>query len=902
MRPEHWLYTIPLRLRSLFRWAQADQELDDELRDHLERKTEEYVAQGMTQKEAHRRARIDLDGIEQTKQKCRDTRKVNWIQDFIQDLRFGVRILRKSTGFTAVAVLSIALGIGANTAIFSVIQALLLRWLPVPSPQELLQVNIVINGRTIDSFSYPVIRALAERKDVFENLGGYCGNTFRVGSPDATVHTPGALVSGGFFPALQLQPTAGRLLTPEDDQPGAPLTAVISDGYWERNFHRDPRAIGATLLVEGHPATIVGVTPRGFTGANVGKIADLTMAFQALPQFSPDRAGLLEAGNQYIRILARPAHGLRPEQVRARLKVLWPPMATVGVNSRGPAVRRQAMLASTLDVVPGGTGWTPLRNQYTKPLYVLMFLSGLVLLVACANVANLLLARSAARRHEIAVRLAIGAGRGRIARQLLSESLLLAVMGAVLGLVVAQVGGSLLLRLASRGPQPITLSVGVNGQVLTFALAVAVLTGLLFGLAPAVRATSAGPGLALKGGEGTSSGSGGRFAPKLVAGQVAWSLLLLIGAGLFIRTLRNLQAIDPGFRHEGVMLLDVDARRSLGAVGPQGDSRIYTFFRESLNEVSQLSGVTAVSVSNFTPISGGFWSQDVLIDGQRQGGENPAFFAVSPGYFKTLQILLVAGRDFTFSDDGGAPPVVIVNEEFVRRFIPHGQPLGRIVSVADSQLWQNMQIIGVSGNLIPYSLREPLRPCVFVPFFQQPPGRVAFGTFEVRAGGSLSRVSSAMEAAMRRRLPGVSLKARSFTAQVENSIRSEILMAKLAGFFGGVALVLAGIGVYGLLAYVVRLRTAEIGIRLALGAQRGQVLWLVLRSGLRLVVFGVALGLPAAWWASRLVSGLLYGLSPNDPVTIAAAVLLLSTTALAASLLPARRATKVDPMVALRYE
>jgi len=899
MRPGHWLFTIPLRLRSLFRWAQADQELDDELRDHLERKTEEYVARGMTQEEARRRARIDLGGVEQTKQKCRDARRVNWMHDFFHDLRFGLRILRKSPGFTAVAVLSIALGIGANTAIFSVIQALLLRWLPVPNPQELLQVNTIITGRAIDSFSYPVIRALAERKDVFENLGGYCGNTFTVGPPDAAVRTHGALVSGGFFPALQLQPTAGRLLTPEDDQPGAPLTAVISDGYWERNFHRDPRAIGATLIVEGHPVRIVGITPRGFTGANVGEIADLTMAFQARLQLSPERAGLLEAGNQYIRILARPAPGLTPDQVRARLKVLWPPMAGVGVNSRATPARRQAMLASTLDVAPGGTGWTPLRNQYTKPLYVLMFLSGLVLLVACANVANLLLARSAARRHEIAVRLAIGAGRGRIARQLLSESLLLAVMGAVLGLAVAQVGSSLLLRLASRA---ITLSVGVNGQVLAFALAVAVLTGLLFGLAPALRVTSAGPGLALKGGEETSSGSRGRLAPTLVAGQVAWSLLLLIGAGLFIRTLRNLQAIDPGFRHEGVMLLDVDARRSLGAVGPQGDSRIYTLFRESLNEISQLTGVTAASVSNFTPISGGFWSQDVLVDGQRQGGENPVFFAVSTGYFKTLQIPLAAGRDFTFSDDGGAPPVVIINEEFVRRFIPHGRPLGRTVSVADSQLWQNMQVIGVSANLVPYSLREPLRPCVFVPFFQQPPGRVAFGTFEIRAGGSLSGVSSAIEDTMRRRLPGVPLKARSFTGQVEDSIRSETLMAKLAGFFGGLALALAGIGVYGLLAYVVRLRTAEVGIRMALGAQRGQVLWLVLRSGLSLVVFGLALGLPAAWWASRLVSGLLFDLSPNDPLTIAASVLLLSTTALAASLLPARRATKVDPMVALRYE
>src|SRR5205807_2687843 len=298
----------------------------------------------------------------------------------------------------------------------------------------------------------------------------------------------------------------------------------------------------------------------------------------------------------------------------------------------------------------------------------------------------------------------------------------------------------------------------------------------------------------------------------------------------------------------------------------------------------------------------GFCAQDVLVDGQRQGGENPVFFAVSPGYFKTLQILLVAGRDFTFSDDGGAPPVVIVNEEFARRFIPHGQPLGRIVSVADSQLWQNMQIIGVSGNLIPYSLREPLRPCVFVPFFQQPPGRVAFGTFEVRAGGSLSRVSSAMEAAMRRRLPGVSLNARSFTAQVENSIRSEILMAKLAGFFGGVALVLAALGVYGLLAYVVTSRTGEIAIRMALGAQKTDVLEMVVAQGLKLILIGVGIGIIGALGLTRFLSSQLYGVKPTDPLTFAAVVLLLTAVALVASYIPARRAASVDPVVALRYE
>jgi putative ABC transport system permease protein len=897
-----WIYKLSLRFRSLFRKGRVEDELGDELRFHLEKLIEENIAKGMSAEEARYAALREFGGVEQMKEECRDSWGVRLISELAQDIRYGLRQLCRNPGFTAVAILTLALGIGANTAIFSVIQALLLRSLPVPNPQELLQVDISIDGRKSDSFSYPIIRALAERKDVFANLGGYCANAFNVGPPGAAVRTVGEWVSGGFFPTLELRPAAGRLLTPEDDQPGSPLVAVISDGYWERNFHRDPGAIGSTLNVEGHPVTIVGVTPPGFTGADVGVVADMTMPLQAKRQLEPYDTGLLEAGNQYIRILARPAAGLTPDQVRARLRVIWPPMAAVSVNPKTPAKRRQAMLASSLDVEPGGTGWTPLRNQYTKPLYVLMALSGLVLLVACANVANLLLARSAARRHEIAIRRAVGAGRGRIIRQLLSEGFLLALMGAGLGLLVAQLGSALLLRLAFSERQPIALSVGLNLQVLVFTMGIAVVTGLLFALAPALRAGSVGPALALKGGGRSSPSSRGGIASTLVAAQVAWSLLLLIGAGLFIRTLQNLQAIDPGFQDEGVLLLDVDARRAFRAVGAQGDQRIYASFREGLEEISQLNGVTAVSVSNYTPISGGIWSQDVLVDGRLQSGENPIFFAVSPGFFKTLRIPLVAGRDFNLRDDAGAPPVAIVNEEFVRRFIPDGRPLGRRVSAADSKLWQDMEVIGVSANSIPYSLRQPLRPCFYVPFFQQPAGRVAYGTFEIHARGSLRAVSAAVEGAVQRLLPGSPAKTRSFTAQVEGSIRKEILMAKLAGLFGGLALLLAALGVYGLLSYTVTSRTGEIAIRMALGAQKIDVLRMVVAQGLRLILIGLAFGIAGALALTRFIVSQLYGVKPTDPLTFVAVSLILVAVALVACYIPARRAARVDPMVALRYE
>ena len=890
------------RFTGLFRRNRLERDLDEELQLHVELKTQENIAAGMPPQEARYAALRAFGNLDQKKEECRDADRLRWLEDIAQDLRYGLRQLRRNPGFTVVAVLTLALGIGANTAIFSVIEALLLRSLPVPNPQELLQVDITVVGIKSDSFSYPIIRALSERKDVFANLGGFCANTFHVGLRGMSNPTPGEWVSGGFFPALELKPAAGRLLTPADDQPGAPLVAVISDGYWERNFHRDPRAIGSTLTVEGHPVTIVGVEPHGFTGADVGVVADLTIPFQAQRQLDRYGGALLEAGNYFIRVVARPAHDLTPHQVRARLDVIWPPMAEVSVTPKTPPRRRQAMLASSLDVEPGGTGWTPLRNQYAKPLYVLMALSGLVLLVACANVANLLLARSTARRHEIAVRHAVGASRGRIIRQLLSEGLLLAVMGAAVGLLVARAGSALLLRLASNGSYPILLSIGLDRQVLTFMLGVTILTGLLFALAPALQAGSVAPALALKGSGRLRPKRGGGLAPMLVAAQVAWSLLLLIGAGLFIRTLQNLRSIDPGFQDEGVLLLDVNARRALHTVGPQGDKAIYAIYRDGLDEISQLHGVEAVSLSNYTPISGGFWSQGVVVDGRPESGEDPAFFAVSPGFFRTLRIPLLAGRDFNLRDGLGAPPVAIVNQEFVRRYMANALPLGHRVSVADSQLWQNMEIVGVTANFVPYLLRQPMRPCVFVPFFQQPPGRVAFGTFEIHARGSLSSVSAAAEGVARRLLPGTTVTARPFTAQVEDSIRTEILMAKLAGFFGGLALLLAALGVYGLLAYTVTARTSEIGVRMALGAQKADVLRMVIAHGLRLIAIGVVVGIATALALTRFLGSLLYGVKPTDLLTFVAVSLILIVVALLACYIPARRAAKVDPMVALRYE
>ena len=893
-----WLRAVAIRLfTSVFRRG-GDGALDEEMQAHLDLAIEWHVRRGLTPEQARRQALLDFGGVEQTRQEYRDQRGLPMLESTLQDVRYGIRLLAGNRSFTAMAVLSLALGIGANTAIFSLLYALLLRPLPVPDPDGLVQVKITVAGKESDSFSYPVIEALAERKDIFSTLGGFSGATFAAGPPTEPVRSSGAWVSGGFFPTLGLIPAAGRLLMPDDDRPGAALAAVITDAYWDRHFQRSPSAIGTTLLLEGHPVTIVGVTPRGFSGANVGENADVTLAFQALPQLFPDREGLLQAGNQFNRILARPARGVSFEQARARLKAIWPAMAEVSVTPRTPQKRREAMLASTLDLAAGGTGWTPLRNQYSKPLYVLMAISGLVLLLACTNVANLLLARSAVRRREFAIRLAIGAGRSRIVRQLLMESLLLSFSGAAVGLLAARFGSELLVRKVSPNIQ---LDVGLNLPVLGFAMAAAILTGVLFGLAPAYRATTGGASLALR--TASSSGqSGGRFAWLLVTVQVALSLLLLIGAGLFTRTLDNLQTVDPGFRHQGVLMADVDARRMVHRRS-EANARAVAAFRDGLEAVSGLRGVSAAAVSNFTPISGGYWSQAVQVNGQSVSDEDVVFFGVSPGFFASLSMPFKMGRDFTMRDDVSSAPVTIVNEEFVRRFMAGGRnPLGQVVSASDSRLWRNMEIVGIVGNSRPYSLREGVRPCVYVPFFQQAGERMGFGTFEVKVSGAQSAVSGEIARSLGRQFPGAVLRVRPFSEQVEDSIRGPILMAQLAGSFGILALTLAAVGVYGLLAYTVAQRTAEVGIRIALGAQRVAVVRMMLGRGLRPVAAGILIGLPAAWWACRFISSMLYGMRPFDAGTIVAAIVMLTVVALAAGFVPARRAAKVDPMAALRQD
>jgi putative ABC transport system permease protein len=886
--------TLLHRLASVAGWLihrkRAEQRLDDELQTFIDMSAAEKMRDGLPPAEARRSAILELGGVEQTKERVRTYRHGGWLDEVGRDVRYACRMFVRNPGFTVVIVLTLALGIGANTAIFSLIDALMLRWLPVRNPQQLVQVTLHMPGARGPggvSFSYAIVRALADQREIFTDVAGFSSFRFDVGAPGSVNRVPGAMVTGGYYETLGLDAEVGRLLTRADDEPGATLVAVISYGYWERQLARSPGAVGQTVRINGVPVTVVGVSPRGFVGADVGSIADITMAVAALPQVNPGAAPLLGPGNFWLRVLARPSAGVSIPQATARLNAVWAQISEPVIAPHWPASRRKAMADSVFQLSPGGTGWTYLREVYRKPLFVLMAVVSLVLLIACANVASLLLARASARQREIAVRLAIGAGRARIVRQLLIESTLLSLVGAAVGVGLAGVSGRFLVSLISTGPAQIAFDLTPNWRVLGFTSAVAIATGVLFGVAPALQTTAAGPSAALRE-NARVSGSRSRLLPALVSAQVALSLVLLAGAGLFVRTLHNLQNLDPGFSAEGVLLVDLEGRRT--AVS-----------RELLEDVQRLPGVVSTSLSTHTPLSGSVWSEPAVPAGQPiPERDNAYFIGAGSRFFETMQMHLLSGREFTDRDSADGPAVAVVNEAFAQRYLANQNPVGQHLSASVRGQRRDLEIVGLVKNTNAAGLRAAPPPTVYVAYAQLTGDFPT--TLTVRATGPLGRVSSAIQQALQSKLPGAPIEVRPLSAQVEATIVQERMMATLAGGFGLLALTLACVGLYGLLAYSVAQRTKEIGIRMALGAQGTRVVALVLKGGARLVLIGVALGLPAAWAASRWVESMLFGLTPTDPAAIGGAILVLTTAAQLAAYLPARRASRVDPLVALRHE
>jgi len=848
--------------------------------------------------------------------------------EMFQDLRFGARMLLKHRGFTAVAALSLALGIGANTAIFSLINTTLLKTLPVKDPQQLVFFMVAGPQGTGTGFSYPLLERFNRNNHSFTGItAASTAGRMRLTEPGAGGQVELAQagrVSGNFFSELGVGAVAGRTLTEDDDSPtGAQPVAVISYNFWKRRFGLDPGVVGRKVMLDDFPFTIVGVAPPGFFGIEVGGNPDLWWPIRMTPQVMPGNQSLNDSGRRWLYLMARLKSGVDVEQARAEMNAVFrrdlneiAPERLAGLT---PTQRRN-YFERNIQLVAGGVGFTWLRERVKQPLLILLIVVGLTLLIACANVANLLLARAAGRRKEIAVRLAIGAGRFRLIRQLLTESLLLAALSGALGLLLAQWGAGLLL--AYLPPeQTATFDLAPDAKTLGFTLAVSLLTSLLFGLAPALRATQIDLTSSLKDAVGVGARRARLTSHKLlIVTQVALSLFLLVGAGLFVRSLQNLKNVDAGFDRENVTLFSLNT--------PSGYTlaQRVSLYRQTLERLEALPGARAASLSSFSLLSGSGMNSNVVVDGYaNQPDEDMDCHRlwVGPKYFATMGMTLLQGRDFgpqELQPQGEAPadlPTVgqlptprsnaplaaVINQTMARYFFRDGNPLGRRFQVRNGPLQGiPIEVIGVIKDAKYYNLREQTPRTYYLSFFQWPHAGEA-GTMLLRSFADPASATTAIRRAVRELDPQAqAVNLRTMNEVVDRSLLQERFVAQLGGFFSLFALLLASIGLYGVMSYAVTRRTNEIGVRMALGARSADVSRMVMKETMLMVVIGAAIGLGAALATTRLVSSLLFGLTPNDPMTIVVAAALMIAVAALAGYLPARRASRVDPLVALRHE
>ncbi|HTX33992.1 MAG TPA: ABC transporter permease [Bryobacteraceae bacterium] len=816
-----------------------------------------------------------------------------------QDLRYAVRLFRNSPGFTAVALLSLALGIGANTSIFSLIDALLLRSLPVFHPEELLQVHMA----PAQFFSNPMWEQIRDRQDVFSALFAYGRWPLNLSADGEARYADGQFVSGGYFDTLHVHAVLGRTLVPADDQRGCPGAAVLSYAFWQRAYGgRD--VLGRTITLDAHPIPIVGVADPRFTGIDVGTSVDVLVPLCAEEIIHGETSHLetnaVPGDNNnlflWLRIIGRPQAGISPSRAAARLKTLAPAVFRATLPRHWRPQDQARYLQRTLAIRPIPTGLSYLRPQYRQPLFILMVIVGMVLLIACANVANLLLARGAARRREIAIRMALGSGRGRLFRQLLTESLLLACSGAALGVIFAQWATR---RLAAYLDVPLDLAPDL--RVLSFTAAVAILAGLFFGMAPAWRGARVPPQAAMKANSrGVLDGSRFGLGKALVAAQIALSVLLVAGAGLLLATFWQLAQLNPGFDPGRVLLTDVDLRNGHYPAEERAGA-----FREMLARIRAIPGVRAASISDQTPLCGCNSTEALAFEGRAPSAADLTVSRnlVSAGYFQTLGTPLLAGRDFDSGDTPTSPPVAIVNQTLARRYFGSASPLGhRFRILKGDRLSDPVEIVGVVGDAKYGSLREEIAPTVYSAWSQDATANPQAAIAIRAAAGDPAALIPPVKSAIAQLNRGVSIEFTSLAAKVGQSLARERLLALLSGFFGGLALLLAAIGLYGLMSYTIARRRNEIGIRMALGAGPARLLAMVLREVAVLIAAGLTLGLLLCMAMTRLITSLLYGVQPNDPPMLALAAAALGATAALAGYLPARRASRMDPMAALREE
>ncbi len=934
-----WLRLFIHRLCGLFLKRKMERDLEDEIRSHLDMQIEDNLRLGMSPEEARYEALRKFGGVERVKESYRDRISLSVVDSTLQDLRYALRMLRRNPGFAVVAVLTLALGIGANTAIFSLIDAVLLKRLPVKNPEHLALLRHANVGKIATPFAYRTYKQFREQNQVFSGVLAYHPLRLSVsvdGQPEPGV--AGQLVSGNYYSVLGVNAALGRTILPDDDRtPGESPVCVISHDYWQRRFAGDPAIVGKIIQLSGTPFTVIGVTQPEFFGLEVGSSLDISVPLMMQQQVMPGIGSYVDesANLPNFTVMGRLRPGASMSQAQVSLSLLYQQIVAEYATSNWgvkPGIS-PSWLEEKLVLESGSQGLSELRWQFSRPLLVLMIVVALVLTTACANVAGLLLARAVSRRKEIAIRVALGGGRLRLIRQLLTESVLLASLGGLLGLLFAYWGTSLLLPLMSQGEIPTHLNLSPDARVLGFTVAVSVLTGLLFGLAPASLATRVDMNSALKNdASGLATGRRGApmtFGKMFVVSQVALSLLLLTGAGLFVRSLRNLQQADAGFARENVLVTKLEPSGSADK-----SSQLAARYDDLLRRVEAIPGVKMASLVGYSPMSRREW----LVMGQNpewarslisiqgytpQPGEEMLipFIQVYPNSFATLGIPLLAGRDFRPQDTqvwrprvcSPAALVGIINESMARRFFGNQSPIGRRFGPAnarpmqcpDGSWWGGpgaIEIIGVVKDVKYTSLRNEGRAMFYVPFHQ---ANTSWGqmTLAVRTAGDPTSVAAVVRREARTLDPAMPMfEVETLATQVAASLREERLVATLSSGFGLLALLLSCLGLYGILSYTVARRTNEIGIRMALGADRHDVLWLVLRDALRLVLLGVALGIPAALAATRLTSSQLFGISAADPVAIGLATLALLAVAAVAGYLPAWRATRVDPLVALRSE
>ena len=888
------------RLLGMFRKRNLDQELDEEIKSHLEMQVEDNVRKGMSLEEARYAAQRSFGGVDQIKEVYRDRRGVPVIETTLQDLRFAIRVLRRNPVYTSVVVLTLAMGIGANTAIFSLVDAVLIKMLPVRDPEKLVAIETFNQRGERINFSYPLFEHLRDHAQAFKGVFTAIDGTSNMEMIGPTANAQPLpvevqLVSGEYFPVLGVKAITGRTLTVEDNtNPGAHPVAVISYTFWQNKLGGDASIVGKGIKLKNQPFTIIGVTPSDFFGESVGRAPDIWVPLMMQPQFERGESFLALPNMGWLRVMARLEPGGSREQTQPAL-ALWLDQ----VKSDQGELGRNARRLSHVEVVAGSRGLSETRDKFSKQLWILTAVVGLLLLIACANVANLLLVRASVRAKEVAVRQAIGASRWRLIRQFLTESLLLAFSGAVVGLILASWGSRFLLLMASEGTDPIPINVSLNVRILGFTMLMALITAVLFGLTPALSATRHDVNTTLK--VNTVANPGLPLSRLLVIVQVALSLLLITGAGLFVQTLRNLRIRSLGFDADKVLQVRIDAQ-SAG----YKDEQIADLYGRLLNSIKSVPGVVAASTSDSGFRTGSSRTCCIAVEGYTFSANEERQIrtgSVAPDYFEAIGLPILMGRGFQSQDlsqqnkSGSFAKVAIINEAMARRYFGNANPVGKHFGWGDPpDVKYDTEIIGVADNAIYGNLREEKSSLIYFPGNR---GQLLV----VRAAGSPDSVIPSIRNEIRAVEKNLKISGiKTIPQLIDQSLILERLLAKLSSFFGVLALLLAAIGLYGVMAYAVVRRTKEIGIRMALGAQPNNVRWMVMRETLALVIGGVLIGVPTALAATRFISSLLYGLTPTDPLAVSLAITVIVVSAILAGFIPARTASRVDPVVALKYE